>query len=546
MGRTATANGRTGVQPEFSSATPSSPASKAHVVHKQQHGNNAPAWGPDSSHRQAPEPGATSAAPAPVQRPAVFYHVLCDHRDMALDRRNNGAATAWAQPLGAGNRDIDLVDHEDIVPFEPVTQLAANQAPSRPHLPPAAAPASRASGADRSAWNLESTTAALPGSPSASASPPHNHHQPASTMALQADRASLEKALFDDIKAGKINVEWLLSKNSPLAPTGELAAGVVSGLRPGNLTLPNSISTSGRIIAYLSALRAFSDAGASAGDSPSGSLDDGLAHPTQPPFVHELVHALFTDEAAVPERPMLVPTRTARALTERLLMALRYSRVYRATTEGLQITVIPIYDGATPLQGAPGERTYCWNCKVQIESTGKGAPMQLMSRWLQTVESNGRKTYVHGRGVDRHQPTLSADERTFQFVWTVMVGTPRATISGSLTFAPVGGMNRRGPLVHCEVPSFELQAPELELPDASTSLNSDGAKTGSHASQRHNLHHYDPRHSGGSAASNRKTSDWQRASRLKSVVDLAGNETSGSLNGVPSKTASDDIDPDTR
>jgi uncharacterized protein affecting Mg2+/Co2+ transport len=111
--------------------------------------------------------------------------------------------------------------------------------------------------------------------------------------------------------------------------------------------------------------------------------------------------------------------------------------------------------------GGDEQRTYCWHYKVQIENTSD-TPVQLLSRWFQMVDANGRRDYLHGRGVLRQHPLLTPAERTFQFLSVVTLGTPRGLMGGNFTFAPVLPNGERGRPLVCEVPTFELEAPEYD------------------------------------------------------------------------------------
>ena len=85
-----------------------------------------------------------------------------------------------------------------------------------------------------------------------------------------------------------------------------------------------------------------------------------------------------------------------------------------------------------------------------------------MSRWLQTIDGHGRKNFLQARGIQRKYPLLSPEERSVQFIWPIMLATPKAEFNGNLTFAPVTNGDRRGPLAVVDLPCFDVQAPEGE------------------------------------------------------------------------------------
>ena len=130
--------------------------------------------------------------------------------------------------------------------------------------------------------------------------------------------------------------------------------------------------------------------------------------------------------------------------------------MYREMTEGIEVTVLPVYIDE---RSDPGEHRYFWAYQVQIENKGADT-IQLINRFWTITDGNGAVEEVYGPGVVGEQPVLSPGER---FEYTS--GCPLTTPSGIM----VGHYEMQrgdGELLLIKIPAFSL-----DLPDADPSVN---------------------------------------------------------------------------
>lgn len=123
--------------------------------------------------------------------------------------------------------------------------------------------------------------------------------------------------------------------------------------------------------------------------------------------------------------------------------------MYRKTTRSIQITVIPLY---LDEQSDPDENRYVWAYHVSLENTGVET-VQLLSRYWNITDANGKVLEVRGDGVVGEQPILRPNE---QFEYTS--GTPLSTPSGIMT-GRYRMKTNDGQSFDVEIPAFSLDSP---------------------------------------------------------------------------------------
>ena len=97
---------------------------------------------------------------------------------------------------------------------------------------------------------------------------------------------------------------------------------------------------------------------------------------------------------------------------------------YELETKRVRVAVRPSY---LHDQSDPEDDRYVWSYTVTIENRGQ-EPVQLLSRYLNIVDGQGRIQEVRGAGVVGAQPVIGPGE-SFQFT----CGCPLETASGTMT-----------------------------------------------------------------------------------------------------------------
>jgi ApaG protein len=123
--------------------------------------------------------------------------------------------------------------------------------------------------------------------------------------------------------------------------------------------------------------------------------------------------------------------------------------MYERSTRGIRVLVKPAFLAD---QSDPGERHYLWSYTVKIENTG-GETVQLLSRYWQITDGEGRSKEVRGPGVVGAQPVLEPGG-TYEYT----SGCPLPTSSGYM----VGKYQMRaqsGEQFEAEIPAFLLESP---------------------------------------------------------------------------------------
>lgn len=123
--------------------------------------------------------------------------------------------------------------------------------------------------------------------------------------------------------------------------------------------------------------------------------------------------------------------------------------MYQKTTRSIQVTVIPLYLNE---QSDPHENRYFWAYQVSLENRGSET-VQLLTRYWQITDANGKVLEVRGDGVVGEQPILHPNE-----VFEYTSGTPLSTPSGIM----VGRYQMKtsdGESFEVEIPAFSLDSP---------------------------------------------------------------------------------------
>ena len=126
--------------------------------------------------------------------------------------------------------------------------------------------------------------------------------------------------------------------------------------------------------------------------------------------------------------------------------------MYRKTTRSIQVTVVPLY---LDEQSDPDENRYVWAYHVSLENMGVET-VQLLSRYWNITDANGKVLEVRGDGVVGEQPILRPSE---QFEYTS--GTPLSTPSGIMTGSYQMKTND-GQSFDVEIPAFSLDSPHCQ------------------------------------------------------------------------------------
>ena len=123
--------------------------------------------------------------------------------------------------------------------------------------------------------------------------------------------------------------------------------------------------------------------------------------------------------------------------------------MYESKTRNIRVAVQPAF---LDDQSDPDQHRYLWSYTVTIENTGQ-EPVQLMSRYWQITDGDGRIQEVRGPGVVGAQPVIEPG-KNFQYT----SGCPLPTASGAMH----GHYNMKaasGEAFEAEIPAFLLESP---------------------------------------------------------------------------------------
>jgi ApaG protein len=124
--------------------------------------------------------------------------------------------------------------------------------------------------------------------------------------------------------------------------------------------------------------------------------------------------------------------------------------MYERMTRGIRVQVKPSFLAD---QSDPGERHYLWSYTVTIENKGTET-VQLLSRYWQITDGEGRSKEVRGPGVVGAQPVL-APGQSFEYT----SGCPLPTASGYMVGKYEMRTQPTGESFEAEIPPFLLESP---------------------------------------------------------------------------------------
>jgi ApaG protein len=124
--------------------------------------------------------------------------------------------------------------------------------------------------------------------------------------------------------------------------------------------------------------------------------------------------------------------------------------MYRAVTQGIEITVEPFY---LEEESAPEDNRYVWGYRITIANNSSDT-VQPRSRYWQITDANGRVEEVRGAGVVGEQPVLDPGD-SFQY----SSGCPLTTSSGVMV-GRYQMQNPTGNTFEVDIPAFSLDVPE--------------------------------------------------------------------------------------
>ena len=130
--------------------------------------------------------------------------------------------------------------------------------------------------------------------------------------------------------------------------------------------------------------------------------------------------------------------------------------MYRKTTRSIEVTVIPLY---LDDQSDPDENRYVWAYQVSLENKGHET-VQLLTRYWNITDANGKVLEVRGDGVVGEQPVLRPND-----ILETPIDRPLPT--------PPGSMAGRYKMKTSDGESFDVAIPALSLdsPDGQRQLH---------------------------------------------------------------------------
>ncbi|MDX1710716.1 MAG: Co2+/Mg2+ efflux protein ApaG [Rhodovibrionaceae bacterium] len=123
--------------------------------------------------------------------------------------------------------------------------------------------------------------------------------------------------------------------------------------------------------------------------------------------------------------------------------------MYSATTHSVTVTVKPIY---LEEQSQPADNHYVWAYRVNIRNDG-AETLQLLNRYWQITDAEGRVQEVRGAGVVGEQPTLAPGE-SYEYTSGTPLSTPSGIMRGSYEME-----TKAGDRLEVTIPAFSLDSP---------------------------------------------------------------------------------------
>jgi ApaG protein len=126
--------------------------------------------------------------------------------------------------------------------------------------------------------------------------------------------------------------------------------------------------------------------------------------------------------------------------------------MYCETTEGIEVSVLPVYIDE---RSDPGAHRFFWAYQVQIENKSNDT-VQLINRYWNITDGNGLVEEVHGPGVVGQNPVLAPGER-----YEYTSGCPLATPSGIMV-GHYEMQRSNGEMMIVRIPAFSLDLPDVD------------------------------------------------------------------------------------
>jgi len=126
--------------------------------------------------------------------------------------------------------------------------------------------------------------------------------------------------------------------------------------------------------------------------------------------------------------------------------------MYTAVTHDVQVTVFPEFLAD---RSDPGNDRYFWAYTIEIANMGP-LRVQLISRYWQITDANGRIEEVRGLGVVGEQPVLEPGE-SFRYTSGCPLTTPSGIMTGS--YQMVDDAENSFDVV---IPPFSLDSPQIK------------------------------------------------------------------------------------
>lgn len=124
--------------------------------------------------------------------------------------------------------------------------------------------------------------------------------------------------------------------------------------------------------------------------------------------------------------------------------------MYRAETDGIEVVVEPFY---LEDRSDPAENHYVWAYRVTIANNSKSSA-QLVSRYWNITDANGKVEEVAGEGVVGEQPELQPGD-SYQYTSGCPLSTPSGIMVGYYTMTDIGGRK-----FEVAIPAFSLDVPD--------------------------------------------------------------------------------------
>uniref|UniRef100_A0A1B6KU19 ApaG domain-containing protein n=1 Tax=Graphocephala atropunctata TaxID=36148 RepID=A0A1B6KU19_9HEMI len=148
--------------------------------------------------------------------------------------------------------------------------------------------------------------------------------------------------------------------------------------------------------------------------------------------------------------------KTTRALDEwqkKYNPRLGLSNAYKATTENIQVTTIPLYTG---YRNTRRKNVHWWRVSVRIENLGEST-VTLSSRHWQVFSMSSLSRTLRGRGVGGQVKILSQLSPAFQYSSHVSLIAPRGCMWGTFTLKREDESS-----FECRIPLLLLQSKESD------------------------------------------------------------------------------------